>query len=102
MRPGTSGAALPGQIDEDVKSERLARLQALLQEQQKAFNQSLIGRTLDILVEGTSRGQDGLFGRAPYLQGTHFKGDESLVGTIVKVKIEDAGLNSLSGTLADG
>ncbi|PHR60643.1 MAG: tRNA (N6-isopentenyl adenosine(37)-C2)-methylthiotransferase MiaB [Robiginitomaculum sp.] len=102
VRPGTSGAALPGQIDEDVKSERLARLQALLQEQQKAFNQSLIGRTLDILVEGTSRGQDGLFGRAPYLQGTHFKGDESLVGTIVKVKIEDAGLNSLSGTLVDG
>lgn len=102
VRPGTTGAALPGQVDEDVKSERLARLQAVLQKQQKEFNQSLIGKTLDILVEGTSRGSDGLFGRAPYLQGTHFNGDESLVGTMVKVKIERAGLNSLAGTLVVG
>lgn len=95
-RPGTPGAALPGQVDEKVKSERLARLQKLLFAQQLAFNRSLIGRELDVLVE--SIGKDGeLFGRAPYLQGTHFDGPHDLVGQIVRVEITDAGQNSLRG-----
>ncbi len=100
VRPGTPGAALPGQVPEDVKSERLARLQKLLMAQQKAFNESLIGRTLDILVENPTKTDGELFGRSPYLQGTHFKGGKNLVGTIVKVKIEGAGQNSLTGSLA--
>jgi len=101
-RPGTPGAALPGQVPEEVKSERLARLQKLLSSQQLAFNKSLVGRTLSVLVEGTSRGENQLFGRAPYLQGTHFTGDESLVGKTALVKITDAGQNSLRGELVNG
>jgi len=101
-RPGTPGAALPGQVPEDVKSERLARLQKLLTSQQLAFNKSLIGKTLSVLVEGTSRGENELFGRAPYLQGTHFTGDESLIGQVALVKITDAGQNSLRGVLEGG
>ena len=101
-RPGTPGAALPGQVPEDVKSERLARLQKLLTSQQLAFNKSLLGKTLSVLVEGTSRGENELFGRAPYLQGTHFTGDESLIGQVALVKITDAGQNSLRGVLEGG
>ncbi len=101
-RPGTPGAALPGQVDEAVKSERLARLQDLLTRQQKAFNQSLVGKTLSVLVEGTGRGENELFGRAPYLQGTHFTGSADLIGQIVRVEITDAGQNSLRGVLANG
>ncbi|MEE9272786.1 MAG: tRNA (N6-isopentenyl adenosine(37)-C2)-methylthiotransferase MiaB [Robiginitomaculum sp.] len=99
LRPGTTGAALPGQIDENIKSDRLARLQELLVSQQLAFNESLIGRTLGVLVEGTSQGKGELFGRAPYLQGTHFNGSVDLIGQIVQVKITDAGRNSLTGIL---
>ncbi len=98
-RPGTPGAALPGQIDEAVKSERLARLQNLLFAQQLAFNKSLIGRTLDILVESIDKSGE-MFGRAPFLQGTHFKGTPDMVGQIVKVEITDAGQNSLRGIVA--
>ena len=101
-RPGTPGAALPGQVDEDVKTKRLAELQALLVEQQMGFNQSLIGKTLPILVEGTGKNAGELFGRSPYLQGTHFVGPAELVGQIVDVTITDAGRNSLSGELTDG
>lgn len=101
-RPGTPGAALPGQVPEDVKSERLARLQKLLSSQQLAFNKRLIGKTLSVLVEGTGRGDNELFGRAPYLQGTHFTGDTGLIGQIVLVKITDAGQNSLRGILEGG
>ncbi len=84
-RPGTPGAALPGQIPEDVKSERLSRLQALLGEQQLAFNQSMVGKTLPVLVEGRGKADGELFGRAPYLQGTHFYGDDDLIGQMVRV-----------------
>ncbi len=101
-RPGTPGAAMPGQVPEDIKSERLARLQKLLTAQQIAFNQSLIGKTLSVLVEGRGRDENELFGRAPYLQGTHFIGEASLIGKIVSVTIEDAGQNSLRGVLVDG
>ncbi|WP_371396319.1 tRNA (N6-isopentenyl adenosine(37)-C2)-methylthiotransferase MiaB [Fretibacter rubidus] len=99
VRPGTPGASLPRQVPEDVKSERLKRLQDLLYQQQWDFNQSLIGRTLDVLVENGGRENGQLFGRSPYLQGTHFDGPESLVGQIVPVKITSAGRNSLTGEL---
>jgi len=100
VRPGTPGASMPRQVDETVKSERLKRLQDLLYQQQHAFNRSLVGKTLSVLVEGTGREDGQLFGRAPYLQGTHFDGDANLIGQIVDVKITDAGKNSLIGELA--
>jgi len=83
VRPGTPGAGLPRQVPEDVKQSRLVRLQELLYTQQHDFNRSLIGKTLDVLVEGKGRKGGQLFGRGPYLQGTHFDGPESLIGQIV-------------------
>ena len=100
IRPGTPGASLPRQVPEDVKSERLKRLQDLLYTQQLAFNKSLIGRTLDVLVENGGRDDGQLFGRSPYLQGTHFDGPLDLVGQIVPVLITGAGRNSLTGELS--
>lgn len=100
VRPGTPGAGLPRQVPEDEKQDRLVRLQALLYQQQQDFNKSLIGRTLSVLVEGVGRKDDQLFGRSPYLQGTHFDGPKDLVGQIVDVEITDAGRNSLVGKLA--
>ena len=100
IRPGTPGASMPRQVPEDVKQERLKRLQELLYTQQQDFNQSLIGKTLSVLVEDTARKGSQLFGRSPYLTGTHFDGPESLIGTIVDVKILEAGRNSLIGVLA--
>ena len=98
-RPGTPGANLEDQVPEDVKQERLVRLQTLLYSQQAAFNRSLVGQTLDVLVEGTGKQDGELFGRAPFLQGTHFHGPAELAGEIVSVEITGAGRNSLSGEL---
>lgn len=99
IRPGTPGAGMPRQVPEDVKSERLKLLQDLLYTQQEAFNKSLIGRTLNVLVEDTGREEGQLFGRSPYLQGTHFDGPTDLIGQIIPVKITGAGKNSLMGEL---
>ena len=99
VRPGTPGANLPDQVPEDVKQDRLVRLQALLYDQQTAFNRSLVGQTLDVLVENAGKVEGELFGRAPYLQGTHVQGPADLAGQIVPVEITGAGRNSLTGEL---
>ncbi|WP_421933660.1 tRNA (N6-isopentenyl adenosine(37)-C2)-methylthiotransferase MiaB [Phenylobacterium sp.] len=99
-RPGTPAAALPGQLAEEVKDERLARLNALLDDQQKAFNASQVGATLPVLFERAGRHPGQLSGRSPYLQAVHVAGPDHLIGQIVPVRIEGAAKMSLAGALA--
>ncbi|MBI1200761.1 MAG: tRNA (N6-isopentenyl adenosine(37)-C2)-methylthiotransferase MiaB [Phenylobacterium sp.] len=98
-RPGTPAAAMPGQVAEPVKEERLARLQALLDEQQRAFNDAQIGRTLPVLFEKAGRHAGQLVGRSPHLQAVHVSAPERMLGRIVPVRIEGAARNSLAGAL---
>jgi len=98
-RPGTPAAERVEQVDEEVKADRLARLQALLSAQQAAFNQRMVGRTLDVLWEGSGRKTGQLSGRSPYLQAVHAEGDPALHGRITAVEIAGAGPNSLQGVI---
>jgi len=97
-RPGTRAADLPDQIAEEVKVERLARLQDLLRDQQFAFNRSMTGRVLDILFTGPGRQGGQLSGRTPYLQPIHLNGPANCIGSIMPVRITEAFANSLTGT----
>jgi tRNA-2-methylthio-N6-dimethylallyladenosine synthase len=99
-RPGTPAAAMPGQVADAVKEERLARLQALLDEQQRGFNAAQAGLTLPVLFEKPGRHPGQLIGRSPYLQAVHATAPDHLIGQIVPVVIEDASRNSLAGVLA--
>lgn len=103
-RPGTPAAEMEDQVDEAVKSERLARLQALLKEQQAEFNNSVIGKTIPVLVESKGKTEDTVFGRSPYMQAVQIKlgGNtfDDLHGKIVNVKIEDANTFNIQGVLA--
>ncbi len=96
-RPGTPASAMPGQVDEAVKTERLARLQAVLETQQRAFNTRQIGRALPVLFEKPGRHPGQVIGRSPYLQAVHCEGDPSLIGTIASVQIIASAHNSLTG-----
>jgi tRNA-2-methylthio-N6-dimethylallyladenosine synthase len=96
-RPGTPAADMFGHVPEDVKDERLQRLQALLREQQASFNASKIGQTVPVLVTGKGRNPGQLHGRSPWMQAVHFDAAEHHIGQIVDVKIVGATLNSLSG-----
>ncbi len=92
---GTAAATLPDPVPEEVKTDRYDRLMALQQQISLKSNQAQIGRTLDVLVEGSG---DGLHvGRsyrdAPEIDGLVFvPGDTSadLVGTVRKVHITGA------------
>jgi len=98
-RPGTPASAMPGQVAEGVKEERLARLQALLDEQQAAFNARQAGRILPVLFEKTGRHDGQLIGRSPYLQAVYATAPDRLIGEIVPVRIESSARNSLAGVL---
>ena len=98
-RPGTPAAAMPGQVAEAVKDERLARLNALLDEQARAFNAGQVGKVLPVLFERKGRHPGQLVGRSPYLQAVHALAPDRLIGQIVPVKIEDAARMSLAGAL---
>ena len=105
-RPGTPAAAEENQVDEDIKTLRLARLQARLNEQQEAFNREKLDTVLPVLFEKPSRQADQMSGRSPYLQPVHVRVGEqhfdALVGRILPVRVTGAHANSLSGELADG
>jgi tRNA-2-methylthio-N6-dimethylallyladenosine synthase len=99
-RPGTPAADMSDQLPEEVKSERLYRLQALIDRQQAAFNVTCKGRSFDVLFEKPGRHPGQIVGRSPYLQAVQVMGSAALIGEIRKVTITDVGANSLFGVLA--
>ena len=88
-------------MPDELKSERLARLQELLEAQQRAFNRSQVGRTLEVLLERPGRHPGQLVGRSPYLQPVHLLAPARLVGAIVPARIVGAEPNSLAGEPVD-
>jgi len=98
-RPGTPAATMPGQVAEEVKDERLARLLALLDEQAMAFNARQVGRVLPVLFEKVGRHDGQIVGRSPYLQAVHAVAPDRLIGQIVPVRMESSARNSLAGVL---
>jgi tRNA-2-methylthio-N6-dimethylallyladenosine synthase len=99
IRPGTPGATMPDQIPEEIKTERLARLNELVAAQIRDFGHSVVGRTLDVLLEKKGRMPGQLGGRSPYLQAVHIEAPESLIGQILPVQIVAAGNNSIEGKI---
>jgi tRNA-2-methylthio-N6-dimethylallyladenosine synthase len=98
-RPGTPAAESADQVPEPDKAERLARLQALVDAQRKAFNHGTVGRTLDVLLERPGRHPGQVAGKSPFLQAVQIESDVHTVGDLVSVRITRAGSNSLFGEL---
>ena len=98
-RPGTPAAKLEEQLPEEVKSERLQRLQHLLASQTSRFNEGCVGLTIPVLFERLGRHAGQIVGRSPYLQPVHATGARDLLGRIIPVEISGAGPNSLLGVI---
>lgn len=99
-RPGTPGADMDEQIDEQTKSERLQRLQQAIDRNQAAFNRRCLGCSFDVLFERHGRYPGQLVGRSPYLQPVQVTAPASLLGGIATVTITEIASNSLFGALA--
>jgi tRNA-2-methylthio-N6-dimethylallyladenosine synthase len=99
-RPGTPAANMDDQVPDALKSERLARLQYVLNTQHERFNAATVGLTVPVLFERLGRGDGQLVGRSPYLQLVQAKADAGLLGKILPVAIRGHGPGSLSGVVA--
>jgi tRNA-2-methylthio-N6-dimethylallyladenosine synthase len=100
-RPGTPAAA-EKQVPEPIKAERLAELQALLQQQQHAFNDASVDSVMPVLFEKSGRHQGQLLGRSPYLQPVHADATLELIGKVLPVQIIGVRSNSLTGVITGG
>jgi tRNA-2-methylthio-N6-dimethylallyladenosine synthase len=101
-RPGTPAADLED-LPYDVKQNRLARLQALLNEQAAAISRSMVGSVQRILVERESKkNARELAGRTENQRWVNFIGPPSLVGQFADVVVTEPLRNSLRGRLVAG
>ena len=101
-RPGTPAAARPDQVEPAVKARRNADLLAVTTRVAAARSARLAGRTLEVLVDGTSR-KDArmLSGRTDCNRVVNFEGDGvTAPGDCVPVRITEVLPHSLRGTLA--
>ncbi len=95
-RPGTPAANLPDDTPLEVKKERLARLQALVNRQAFAISRAMVGSVQRILVEGHSKKDSlQLAGRTENNRVVNFAGHPRLIGQFADVVITEALRNSL-------
>ena len=94
-RPGTPGADFKDHVPEDVKADRLKRLQALLSEQQFEFAETCVGKEMDILLEKPGRKPGQLIGRSPWLQSVIIDAKDAKIGDTLRVRITKAAPYSL-------
>ena len=100
QRPGTPAASLPDDVPHEVKQQRLARLQAQLNEQARAISESMVGSTQRVLVERPSKkDRQELAGKTENNRWVNFPGPASLIGRFVEVVIVEARPQSLRGRL---
>lgn len=101
-RPGTPAADAPEQVPETVKAERLAALQALLNQQQVDFNRRSEGNVLPVLFDRSGKRAHQWLGRSPYMQSVHVESATPLGGRLEPILITAGLANSLAGRrLAD-
>ena len=97
-RPGTPASKLK-QINKEIAKERLLNLQSVLEDHQIKKNESLIGSTIEVLVENKLKSQNKYFGRNIFLNSVIFDGEEKFIGKLVNVKIEKINRNTLFGRI---
>lgn len=98
-RPHTAAALMPNQIPEKIKSERLYKLDALLNEIQREFNESCVNKTLSCLYEGPDKTGKYAIYRTPYMQPCVVKIAPQIAPQIAHIKITDANKASLRGDI---
>ncbi len=99
-RPNTPAAKISEQVPQELKKKRFQKLLALQNSITEEINKQLIGQTLPVLFEGTSKNDDTvLMGRTRTNKIVHVSGHAELIGKIVDVNIQGAQMFSLSGKI---
>ncbi len=101
-RPHTAAALMKDQIPESIKSERLAKLDSYLNELQRSFNESCIGKTMECLCEGPDKTGKHLVYRTPYMQQCIVNAtSKTCEKQLANIRITAANKASLRGEVQD-
>ncbi len=100
-RPGTIALTLTGHLPEDIKEKRLDRVLSLQKEIMIEKNKTQIGTVREILIDGISKKGGKLTGRTRENKVVNVKAPSSLIGSLVRVLVTAAGLNSFTGQLCE-
>ncbi|MDR0741816.1 MAG: tRNA (N6-isopentenyl adenosine(37)-C2)-methylthiotransferase MiaB [Rickettsiales bacterium] len=98
-RPHTAAAGMPNQISDKIKKDRLAKLDGFLNEVQREFNQSCVGRILPCLPDGLDKSGKHLVFRTPYMQQCIVEKPDYAIGGLTDIKITAANKASLRGEI---
>ena len=102
-RKGTPAAKMEDNVDYKTKSTRFQELVKHLEVHIEEYTKAMVGKEFDILVDGVSKNDPTMFsGYTEQNKVVHFKGDETMVGRIVRVKIVDSHTYSLIGEIVNG
>ena len=97
-RPGTPASKLKP-VDKEIAKERLINIQKVLEDHQIKKNQSLLGSSIEVLVENKLKNQNKYFGRNVFLNSVIFEGEKKYIGKLVNVKITKTNRNTLFGKI---
>ena len=101
-RKGTPAAKMEDNVPYEEKVRRFKELVKHLEKHIEEYSKDMVGKTYDILVDGVSKNDENMLsGYTETNKLVHFKGDLSLVGTIVKVKILESHTYSMIGELVN-
>ena len=99
-RPGTPAADLPDDTPQEIKLERLQRLQAQINQQARKISQQMVGSVQRVLLEGISKkNAEEFFGRTDNNRVVNLACDPALVGHFVHVRITEARSHTLRGEI---
>ncbi|TXI23934.1 MAG: tRNA (N6-isopentenyl adenosine(37)-C2)-methylthiotransferase MiaB [Nitrosomonas sp.] len=99
-RPGTPAADLTDDTPQEIKLERLHRLQERIAQHATSISQNMVGTTQRILIEGYSKkSADELCGRTENNRMVNFIGDPNRIGQFIDIKITAALPHSLRGEI---
>ena len=97
-RKGTPAASLADDVSREEKAERFAQLEAVQQDLQRRIYAGYVGREVDVLVERqSSKSATDMTGHTTCHKVVNFPGHESMLGSMVNVRITEAKQNSLYG-----
>ncbi len=96
-REGTPAAKLKDMSTLEEKSDRLHRLNEIMNKYFLESNQRMLGKVVDVLVDGPSEKEGMLCGYTDTNKLINFVGDNNLIGKIIKVEVTDAKTWSLDG-----
>jgi ribosomal protein S12 methylthiotransferase len=105
IEPGTVSAMLPNRVDPDVAAERQQKLMEIQRQISRARHDAMVGKQLDVLVEGVSSESEHLlegrwYGQAPGIDGVTYLADgEAKAGSIVRARVTQGSDYDLAASL---